>query len=163
MPVASARSVTLRASERRRLKTAAYGRKTPYQDRVRAQIVLAAARGTPNARIAAQVHVTVDTVRTWRGRFADQGLEGLADRERSGRPPRFTSLQVAEVKALACELPVESGTPLSRWSCPELAREAGLLGCGQRLLPPRASRDQTPDHGVPERGHGPHPCPRLLA
>jgi hypothetical protein len=31
--------------------------------------------------------------------------------------------QVAEVKALACQLPAETGTPLSRWSCPELARE----------------------------------------
>ncbi|WP_322778253.1 helix-turn-helix domain-containing protein, partial [Frankia sp. Cas4] len=84
-------------------------------------------------RIAAQVHVTVDTVRTWRGRFADQGLEGLADRKRSGRPPRFTSLQVAEVKALACELPAESGTPLSRWSCPELAREAVIRGVAEAL------------------------------
>ncbi|MGX4695392.1 IS630 family transposase [Streptomyces sp. JNUCC 63] len=32
-------------------------------------------------------------------------------------------LQSAQVKALACQLPAESGTPLSRWSCPELARE----------------------------------------
>jgi len=32
-------------------------------------------------------------------------------------------LQRAQVKALACQLPAESGTPLSRWSAPELARE----------------------------------------
>ncbi|WP_425464745.1 IS630 family transposase [Nonomuraea terrae] len=32
-------------------------------------------------------------------------------------------LQVAEVKALACQLPAESGLPLSRWSCPGLAGE----------------------------------------
>ncbi|MEV0113765.1 IS630 family transposase [Streptomyces sp. NPDC050844] len=51
-------------------------------------------------------------------------LPALADRKRSGRPPTFTALQIAEVKALACQLPTESGTPLSRWSCPELAREA---------------------------------------
>ncbi|MGW8889732.1 hypothetical protein [Streptomyces sp. NPDC055749] len=36
----------------------------------------------------------------------------------------LTALQIAEVKALACQLTTESGTPLSRWSCPELAREA---------------------------------------
>ncbi|MFD7283612.1 IS630 family transposase [Streptomyces sp. NPDC059862] len=65
----------------------------------------------------------VDTVRTWRGRFAAGGLPALSDRRRSGRPLSFTPLQVAEVKALACQLPAESGTPLSRWSCPELARE----------------------------------------
>jgi hypothetical protein len=37
-------------------------------------------------------------------------------------------LQVAQVKALACELPAEAGVPLSRWSCPELAREAIVRG-----------------------------------
>ncbi|MEU9318311.1 IS630 family transposase [Streptomyces sp. NPDC048295] len=65
----------------------------------------------------------LDTVRTWRGRFAGGGLPELSDRKRSGRPPSFTALQIAEVKALACQLPAETGTPLSRWSCPELARE----------------------------------------
>ena len=48
---------------------------------------------------------------------------GLADRRRSGRPPRFTPAQAAEVKALACQLPAETGVPLSRWSCPDLAGE----------------------------------------
>jgi hypothetical protein len=66
----------------------------------------------------------VDTVRTWRGRFADLGLPGLADCKRPGRPAAFTALQAAQVKALACRLPAEAGAPLSRWSCPELAREA---------------------------------------
>jgi transposase len=83
--------------------------------------VLLAARGCPNSRIAAQTRMHTDTVRIWRGRFAAGGLPALADRRRSGRPPSFTPLQVAEVKALACQLPAETGTPLSRWSCPELA------------------------------------------
>ncbi len=133
MPVASARPVTLRAGERRLLKTRAYGHKTPFQDRIRAEIVLAAARGRSNAWIARQVRVTEDTVRTWRGRFADEGIAGLADRRRPGRPPRFTGLQVAEVTALACQLPAETETPLSRWSCPELAREAVARGVAEAL------------------------------
>jgi hypothetical protein len=33
-------------------------------------------------------------------------------------------VQVAEVKALACELPAERGVPLSRWSTAEIAHEA---------------------------------------
>ncbi|MFD4948628.1 helix-turn-helix domain-containing protein, partial [Streptomyces sp. NPDC058409] len=48
----------------------------------------------------------------------------LPDRKRSGRPPSFTRLQVAEVKAMSCQLPAETCAPLSHWSCPELAREA---------------------------------------
>ncbi|MDX3540499.1 helix-turn-helix domain-containing protein [Streptomyces sp. MB09-01] len=55
----------------------------------------------------------MDTVRTWRGRFAHGELPALADRKRSGRPARFTPAQVAEAKALACQLPAETGVPLS--------------------------------------------------
>ncbi|MFD8528685.1 helix-turn-helix domain-containing protein [Streptosporangium canum] len=82
-----------------------------------------AARGRSNARIARETGLHLDTVRTWRDRFAQQGLPGLADRKRTGRPPTFSPLQAAQVKALACQLPAESGVPLSRWSVPELARE----------------------------------------
>jgi hypothetical protein len=39
-------------------------------------------------------------------------------------PGRFPPAQIAEIKALACELPAESGRPLSRWSHAEIAREA---------------------------------------
>jgi transposase len=123
MPLASAVPVVLTASERHRLKKMAYGHKTPHQARQWATIVLLAARGRPNARIAVQTRLHVDTVRTWRGRFATGGMPALADRKRSGRPVSFTALQVAEVKALACQLPAGTGAPLSRWSCPELARE----------------------------------------
>jgi transposase len=122
LPVVAARPIALRAGERERLKKMAYGHKTEHRLRVRAQIVLHAARGRSNARIARETGLHLDTVRTWRGRFAGHGLGGLSDRARSGRPPSFTALQIAEVKALACQLPAETGTPLSRWSCPERAR-----------------------------------------
>ena len=45
-----------------------------------------------------------------------------------GVPGRFPPAEIAEVKALACELPAESGRPLSRWSAAELAREAVARG-----------------------------------
>jgi transposase len=104
------------------------GRKTPYRDKIRATIVLLAAGGLPNAQISARLGIGVDTVRVWRGRFAARGLEGLVDLPRSGRPSRFTPVQVAQVKALACQLPVRAGVALSRWSCPELAREVVARG-----------------------------------
>ncbi len=126
--VTTAVPVVPTASQQRRLKKMAYGHKTPYQARQRATIVLLAARGHSNARIAGEIRMHVDTVRTWRGRFAAGGLAGLVDRKRSGRPPVFTPLQVAEAKALACQLPAEAGTPLSRWSCPELAAELVARG-----------------------------------
>ena len=123
MPVAHARPITLTAAERGRLDQVAHAHTASYQQVIRARIVLDAARGDSNTRISHHRQVTVDTVRTWRDRYADQGIAGLKDRPRSGRPPRFTPVQVAEVKALACQLPAETGTPLSRWSCPDLAAE----------------------------------------
>lgn len=106
----------------------AYGHKTAHQARMRANVVLHAARGRSNARITRETGLHLDTVRRWRRRFAEQGMAGLADRQRTGRPPSFTALQAAQVKALACQLPAETGAPLSRWSCPELAREAKVRG-----------------------------------
>ena len=68
MPLPRAVPVTLTAAERTTLKERARGAKTAHRDRLRAQIVLAAARDQDNARIAADLRVTVDTVRKWRGR-----------------------------------------------------------------------------------------------
>ena len=70
----------------------------------------------------------MDTVRKWRSRFAEHGLDGLDDLPRSGRPRVFEAAAVAEVKALACQLPAETGVPLSRWSHAELAAEAITRG-----------------------------------
>jgi transposase len=133
MPVAQACSVTVTGAIRRVLIRRSRGQKTPYRDKIRAQIVLLAARRWTNTAIAVQVGVSVDTVRTWRGRFAAQGLAGLADRARCGRPARFTPVQVAQVKALACQLPARAGVALSRWSCPELAREAVAQGVAEAI------------------------------
>jgi transposase-like protein len=95
----------------------------PYRDRLRAKIVLAAAAGQASAAIARELGVCTDTARKWRRRFAEGRLAGLADAPRSGRPPVFTATDRAEVIALACALPAESGVPLSKWSGPDLARE----------------------------------------
>ena len=115
--------VTLTAAERKTLKKRVRGAKTPYRDRLRAQIVLAAARGWANARIAAGLGASVDTVRKWRGRFAARGLDGLKDLPRPGRPRRISAADRAAVVALACQLPAGTGVPLSRWTGPELAAE----------------------------------------
>ncbi|WP_218002167.1 IS630 family transposase [Microtetraspora malaysiensis] len=128
VPAPRARQIVLTTAERRRLKQLAYSHTAPYQRGIRVRIVLDAAHGYSNAHIARRTGVSVDTVRLWRGRYADEGMAGLADRRRSGRPPTFTPLQVAEIKALACQLPAETGVPLSRWSCPDLATETVSRG-----------------------------------
>src|SRR5215472_11616993 len=115
--------VTLTAAERKTLKKRVRGAKTCWRDRLRAQIVLAAARGRPSARIARELGVSSDTVRKWRGRFAARGLDGLADLRRAGRPRRISAADRAAVVALACQLPAATGVPLARWTGPELTAE----------------------------------------
>src|SRR5260370_17103236 len=78
--------VGLTASERKTLKNRVHGRTTPFRDRFRATIVLLASRGWPNARIARELGTTEDMARLWRRRFAEDGVPGLSDRPRGGRP-----------------------------------------------------------------------------
>jgi transposase len=123
MPVLSPYQIVLSGEEQAVLAARARSARGPYRDRLRARIVLAAAAGQNNATIAAELGVCTDTVRKWRRRFTIGRLPGLKDAPRSGRPPVFTAADRAEVVALACALPAESGVPLSKWSGPDLARE----------------------------------------
>ncbi|HXL91116.1 MAG TPA: IS630 family transposase [Streptosporangiaceae bacterium] len=126
--VPAAVPVTLTASVRKILKKRVRGAKTCWRDRLRAQVVLAAARGRGNERIAADLGICVNTVRKWRGRFAARGLKGLEDLPRSGRPREISEAARAAIVALACQLPSATGVPLARWSGPELKRELAAQG-----------------------------------
>jgi len=140
--------IILTDRDRAELESLARARKAPLRSVQRACIVLAAADGQDNAQIARDLRIHVDTVRTWRGRFAAEGMKGLADRPRSGRPPVFAATVVAGVKALACSLPAERGLPLSRWSCQDLADEAIARGItdtvsGSTVRPMRSGQGRT--------------------
>jgi transposase len=120
--------VTLTAADRAALQCLARRASAAHRLVLRARIVLLAADGLPNHAIAARLGVCDDTARKWRRRFCEHRAGGLADAPRPGRPRKFAAQVVAEVKALACELPAASQVPLARWSCPDLAREAAARG-----------------------------------
>ncbi|MDY6871119.1 MAG: helix-turn-helix domain-containing protein [Actinomycetota bacterium] len=67
-------------------------------------------------------------------------MASLGDADRSGRPPKFTPVQVARVKAAACAPPADVGLPLSRWSCPEPARYAVATGFCESIAPTTVRR-----------------------
>jgi transposase len=96
----------------------------PFAEVVRAKVVLLAAEGVTNVAIAERLGVDVDVVSRWRKRFCHEGIGGLADRKRSGRPRLFPAEMVAEVKAMACQPPTARAVPLSRWSSADLAAQA---------------------------------------
>ena len=140
MAMSSPFIITLTTLDESVLYARARSSKSAHRDVIRARIVLAAATGATNTEIAAEVGVHVDTVRKWRRRFVTAGLPGLDDLPRSGRRRVFTPVQVAEVKALACTLPAETGQPLSRWSSADLATEAITRGLAETISPATVRR-----------------------
>jgi transposase len=120
--------VVLADADRAVLEERARTYTAPFAVVVRAKIVLLAAHGVANAMIAARLDVDVDVVSRWRKRFVAEGLAGLVDRKRCGRPRSFPAQVVTEVKAMACEPPQARSVPLSRWSSAELAAQAVAEG-----------------------------------
>lgn len=125
--------VVLSETDRKVLQERARAYTASYAQVVRAKIVLLAADGLLNTVIAERLDVHVDVVSKWRQRFATEGMDGLVDRRRSGRPPVFAAEVVAQVKAMACQPPRQRQVPLSRWSSSELARQAVQEGCVQAV------------------------------
>jgi transposase len=90
----------------------------------RSRIVLACAEGATNTAVAEQIGVSVPTVRRWRGRFADRGLDGLLDEPRPGRPRTISDDRVEEVIVKTLEtVPPDGGT---HWSTRQMAAATGL-------------------------------------
>jgi len=73
----SARVVVIDEAQRNRLEAVVRARTTHVRDVQRAQIVLSAADGMSNVAIARALSICQNTVRTWRGRFADHAMPGL--------------------------------------------------------------------------------------
>jgi transposase len=73
---------------------------------------------------------TYSALRKWVNRFASQGVKGLVDRPRSGRPPKMTCELEKHLNRLIDQDPLQHGSMHSQWSCRELAtvlaRETGV-------------------------------------
>jgi transposase len=120
--------ITLRASQRRWLKALTRQGTAEHRQVTRAKIVLLAAAGWTNRGIARKLGLAPNTVGKWRKRFFAEGVDGLRDRKRPGRPRVFPPAVVAAAKAIACELPATRGVPLGRWSLAELRTEVLATG-----------------------------------
>ena len=96
---------------------------TPARDVVRARIVLLAAQGRRNDQIAPPLGVSTSMVSRWRMRFARQGMGGLQDVPRSGRPEQYDKATERRMLAKLDE-PPPSGW--ARWNGKLLAKALGL-------------------------------------
>ena len=82
-------SIVLSDEDREHLKAVARRGTAQHRMVVRARIVLAASQGEENAAISERLGIALNTVIKWRKRFHEEGMPGLVDRKRSGRPRSF--------------------------------------------------------------------------
>jgi transposase len=114
----------LSESEREQLGRWSRRRRTASGLATRSRIVLAAAAGESNARIAQRLGVSRPTVTKWRARFAERRLDGLLDEPRPGRPRTVADAKVEEVVVRALESPPPDGG--THWSTRQMAAVAGV-------------------------------------
>ena len=90
MPFDPAPRLRLRPGDRKQLEAVVRKRTSPQRDVLRARIILFCANGVPHRQIKRKLHTSIDTIVRWRSRYKQEGLDGLKDRPRSGRPPTFS-------------------------------------------------------------------------
>ena len=89
----------------------------------RARIVLMAAAHNPNEEIARSLGIVRQTVALWRERFVAQGIDGLEDAPRSGRPPSILPGQIEEIVRKTTR---ETPAAATHWSTRSLAEATGM-------------------------------------
>ncbi len=88
----------------------------------RARIVLLAADGLGTGEIVRRVGLSKPAVIGWKRRYASEGLAGLDDRAKSGRPPRIDPTSIV----LATLEPPPSQLGVTHWSSRLLAHHLGV-------------------------------------
>jgi transposase len=107
---------TLTPEELKQIERLAHSRTAPARRVERAQILCSASQGTGVPAIAQQLSLDERTVRLWLKRFNDQGLAGLEDRPRSGRPVTYAPAVVGEILTTALTDPRSLGQPFASWT-----------------------------------------------
>src|SRR3954463_14295894 len=109
--------------ESQTLKTWASRPKSTQRLATRARIVLACAEGLDNKSVAARLRVGTVTVGTWRRRFVERRLAGLADEPRPGAPRTISDADVERVVTRTLETKPKAAT---HWSTRGMAEAGGL-------------------------------------
>ena len=119
--------VEVSAADREILERRVAAATTQRRDWQRAKIVLMAAAAISSPKIGEVVGLNRNQVDVWKGRYRDQGLDGLGDRDRSGRPPTYgPEDRLTLVKTITTRPPedgqLSSKRRKARMSMPEVAR-----------------------------------------
>ena len=132
--------IAVSAEDRAELERIVRARRCERRTLERAQIVLLAGEGMSAARIAERVGCSEKLVARWRSRYERDGLAGLLDLPRAGRPLTHGPETRALLIAKACTRPpqTESGQRRERWTYEELGAEVGMSGSQAHVILSRA-------------------------
>jgi transposase len=112
------------AANRERLEGLVRDRNTPQKVVWRARIVLLSGEGIGAVAVADTVGKSVLTVRRWRRRYRDQGVEGLL--KDATRPPRRKPLSAETVKKVV-DMTLNTKPPgATHWSVRTMAKASGI-------------------------------------
>jgi transposase len=109
------------AEEMDTIQRLVHSRTEPARTVERARIVWLASQGLRVPAIAQQLRLCKPTVRAWLQRFNRQGLAGLQEAARPGRPATYTPEQVSAVIATSLTKPQDLGLPFASWTLDRLA------------------------------------------
>ncbi len=84
-----------------------------YNHRLHA--ILLVAQGMTCPQVAAQFGDSVSALQKWFHRFEEEGFAGLAEADRSGRPPRLGDKQLKEVERVLRASPRIAGMEVNLW------------------------------------------------
>ena len=115
--------IVLQNHQREQLEGWSRSRTLPHALVQRAKIVLLAAQGLTNLQIAQRVQLNRINVGKWRRRFANDGISGLYDQLRPGRPRSISDEQVAELIHKTLRRKPKTAT---HWSTRTLAEQSGV-------------------------------------
>jgi transposase len=110
----------LSEEEAREIARLTRSRTAPVRLVARARIIAQAQQGMRLPAVAAELGVSVRMVRLWVSRFNAQGLAGLADAPRSGRPATYPPEAVGELLAASLTKPDDLGLPFGSWTLDRL-------------------------------------------
>lgn len=110
----------MREGEQEELKRISQMRKGEYRVIERAQAVMAVYAGESGYRVAQRLGRDPDVIYRWLDRFEQQGLAGLYDQARSGRPTEYNEQQRGECLAIAQTVPQQLGLAFGYWSLDRL-------------------------------------------
>ena len=124
MPSPFSPRISLAPEGREKLESLLRAGSTPQVLAKRIQIVLRAAKpdDPSNVQISGELGCNRHTVSLWRNRYAEQGLPGLQDAPRSGRPPVFSPRCHLHVISVASSDPADQGCSATRWSLDDIAQ-----------------------------------------